>query len=188
MGALRQATTVLILVAGLSPNIAAAHGSVALEDDICVRRVGGNMVHFNAYQPQYEPKAHYCTEIPGEGDTFLVVDLVDPGLRTMPVGVRIVRGLNETAEEQTVAYWPPVSHPDGVVKGEAKLEKGLYKLIIMPEGLSSSYYPLRVQMIDYSKLARKMTGPLMVLLVLAVVVYELKKSKRVRSWWSSVRS
>ena len=82
----------------------------------------------------------------------------------------------------------PVAHPDGVVKGEAKLEKGLYKLIITAEGLSPSYYQLRVQMIDYSKLARKMTGPLMVLLVLAVVVYELKKSKRVRSWWSSVRS
>ena len=185
---LRAGSTILILVAALSPNTAAAHGSVALEDDICVRRVGGNMVHFNAYQPQYEPKAHYCTEIPGEGDTFLVVDLVDPGLRTMPVGVRIVRGLNETAEEQTVAYWPPVSHPDGVVKGEAKLEKGLYKLIITAEGLSPSYYQLRVQMIDYAKLARRMTGPLMVLLVLAVVVYELKKSKRVRSWWSSVRS
>ena len=146
------------------------------------------MVHFNAYQPQYEPKVQYCTEIPEEGDTFLVVDLVDPGLRNMPVGVRVVRGLNDTAEDQTVAYWPPVSHPDGVVRGEARLDKGLYKLIITAEGLSPSYYLLRVQQIDYSKLGRSAVGPLTGLLVLAIVAYELSKSRRVRSWWSSLRS
>jgi len=184
----RAASTVLILAAALYPNTAAAHGRGPLEEDICVRRIGGNMVHFNAYQPQYEPKAQYCTEIPEEGDTFLVVDLVDPGLRNMPVGVRVVRGLNDTAEDQTVAYWPPVSHPDGVVRGEARLDKGLYKLIITAEGLSPSYYLLRVQQIDYSKLGRSAVGPLTGLLVLAIVAYELSKSRRVRSWWSSLRS
>jgi hypothetical protein len=101
---------------------------VAIEEDSCVQRVGGSLVHFNAYQPHNEAKAQYCTEIPGAGDTFLVVDLVDPGLRNLPVGVRVVRGLSETEEDQTVAYWPPVTHPDGVVRGEANLAKGLYKL------------------------------------------------------------
>ena len=147
------------------------------------------MVHFSAYQPQYAPKSQYCTEIPKEGDTFLVVDLVDPGLRNMPVGVRVVRELNETEEkDQTVAYWRPVSHPDGVVRGEARLDKGLYKLSITAEGLSPLYYLLRVQMIDYSKLARSAVGPLTGLLLLALLAYELSKSKRLRSWWSSLRS
>lgn len=182
--------TVIFSVVGtvVFPTLAAAHGAVALEDDICVRRVGGNMVHFAAYQPQLEPKAEYCTEIPGEGDTFLVIDLVDLGLRNMPVGVRIVRGVNEKAEGQTVAYWQPASHPDGVVRGEAKLDKGLYKLIITAEGLSPSYYLLRVQQIDYSKIARKAVGPLTGLLLLALVAYELSKSGRVRSWWASRRT
>ena len=139
----------------LLPGFSHAHGNVAIEEDSCVRRVGGNLVHFNAYQPQHEAKAQYCTEIPGEGDTFLVVDLVDPGLRNMPVGVRVVRGLSETAEDETVAYWPPATHPDGVVRGEAKLVKGLYKLIITPEGFSPSSYLLRVQQIDYATIARK---------------------------------
>ena len=129
----------------LLPGFASAHGTVAIEEDPCVRRVGGSLVHFNAYQPQHAATAQYCTEIPGEGDTFLVVDLVDPGLRTMPVGVRIVRGLSETADEETVAYWPPATHPDGVVRGEATLVKGLYQLIITPEGFSPSSYLLRVQ-------------------------------------------
>lgn len=173
---------VLVFPAFLVPSVASAHGNVAMEEDSCVRRVGGNLVHFNAYQPQNEARAQYCTEIPGEGDTFLVVDLVDPGLRHMPVGVRIVRGLSESAEEQTVAYWPPTTHPDGVVRGEAKLMKGLYKLIITPEGSSPSSYLLRVQQIDYSAIARKTIGPLTVILLLALVAYELSKSTRLRNW------
>lgn len=186
MTALPRAFRVLIFaLVSLSPGLAAAHGNVALEEDICIRRVGGNLVHFNAYQPQIEAKAHYCTEIPGEGDTFLVVDLVDPALRTLPVGVRVVRGINETAEGQTVAFWPPTTHPDGVMRGEAKLVKGLYKFIITPEGFSPSSYLLRVQQVDYGKLGRKAVGPLAALLLLAVILFELSKSKRFRDWWAA---
>ena len=190
---IRQVTqagaTVLMLVAALYPGTAAAHGSAAMEEDPCMRRVGGNMVHFSTYQPQYAPKAQYCTEIPKEGDTFLVVDLVDPGLRNMPVGVRVVRELNETEEkDQTVAYWRPVSHPDGVVRGEAMLDEGLYRLIITAEGLSPLYYQLRVHMPDYGQLSRSAVRALTGLLVLAIIANELRKSKRVRSWWSSFRS
>jgi len=178
-----------VLVAVIGPTAAVAHGNVSIEEDICVRRIGGNMVHFSAYQPQIEPKAQYCTEIPDVGDTFLVVDLVDPSLRTMPVGVKIIQGVNENEQDEakTVAYWKPASHPDGVVRGEATLEKGLYKLIITAEGLSPSTYLLRVQQADYSKIGRSALGPLALLLVLAVVGYELSKSVRVRGWLTSRR-
>jgi len=170
------------LLAVLLPGFAYAHGNVTIEEDGCVRRVGGGLVHFNAYQPQNEAKAQYCTEIPGEGETFLVVDLVDSGLRNTAVGVRVVRGLTETAEDQTVAYWPPAIHPDGVVRGETTLAKGLYTLIITPEGLSPSSYILRVQQADYTQIARKSSGPLAILLLLALIGYELSKSKRGRNW------
>jgi hypothetical protein len=164
----------------LVPGFAHAHGNVAIEEDTCVRRVGGSLVHFNAYQPQNEAKAQYCTEIPGEGDTFLVVDLVDPDLRNMPIGVRVVKGLGETetGEDQTVAYWPPAIHRDGVVRGEALLAKGLYKLIITPEGVSPLSYLIRVQQIDYSTMAKKAIGPLTVIFVLLLIGYELSKSRR----------
>lgn len=173
---------VLALLTALVPSIAYAHGKVAIEEDSCVRRVGGNLVHFNAYQPQNEAKAQYCTEIPGEGETFLVVDLVDSGLRNTAVGVRVVRGLNETAEGETVAYWPPAIHADGVVRGETMLAKGLYTLIISPEGLSSSSYVLRVQQVDYAQIARKSIGPLVILLLLALIGYEFSKSNRFGKW------
>ena len=85
--------TVLILVATLyHPGIATAHGGADMEQDPCMRLAGESMVHFSAYQPQYEIKDQYCTEIPQEGDTFLVVDLVDPTLRTEPIGMRVVKG------------------------------------------------------------------------------------------------
>lgn len=180
-----------LLIGGLFPASVMAHGNVTLEEDICMRRIGGNMVHFSAYQPQFEPKAQYCTEIPEGGDTFLVVDLVDRSLRDVPLAVRIVKGLGEGGkeeEDQTIAYWKPVSHPDGVVRGEAKLEKGLYKLIITAEGSSPSYYLLRVQQVDYSSLGRKAVGPLMVLLVLALIGYEFSKSGRMRRWRASRRT
>jgi len=184
---IQVALIALLTGAGFSPNTVWAHGAVSLEDDICMRRMGGNMVHFSAYQPQFEPKAQYCTDIPEVGDTFLVVDLVDPGLRKMPVGVRIIKGQGEEKgdreEDQTVAYWKPTSHPDGVVRGEANLEKGLYKVIITAEGLSPSYYLLRVQQADYSKVGRKAVGPIMVVLVLALIWYEMSKSGRLRDRW-----
>jgi hypothetical protein len=184
----RRLMRALAFLTILLPSAASAHGNVALEDDVCIRRVGGNLVHFNAYQPQNEANAQYCTEIPGEGDTFLVLDLVDPILRTMPVSVRVVKGLNETEDSQTVAYWPPTIHPDGVVRGEAKLYKGEYKLVITPEGFSPSSYLLRVQQIDYTNIARKSTGPLAILLVLALIGYELSKSRRLRGWAAPNRS
>jgi hypothetical protein len=188
MVTLLHITRALILTAVFAPGLAAAHGSVTLEDDICVRRVGGNLVHLNAYQPQYEATAQYCTDIPGEGETFLVVDLVDPGLRNLPVGVQVVQGGDEVAGGQTVAYWPPAIYPDGVIRGEATLGKGLYKLIITAEGFSPSSYLLKVQQVDDGKMARKATGPLMVLLLLALIGHELSKSKRFRNWRAASQS
>ena len=166
----------------LLPGLAVAHGNVELEEDPCVRRVGGSLVHFNAYQPQHAATAHYCTEIPGEGETFLVVDLVDPALRTLPVGVRVVKGMSESSEDQTVAYWPPTTHPNGVLRGEATLTQGLYTVIIAPEGLSPSSYLLRVQQVDYGSIVRTAMGPLTVLLILALIGYEFSKSRRQKTW------
>jgi hypothetical protein len=178
----RRVVGALVVLILLLPGLAHAHGKVAMEEDPCVQRVGGNLVHFNAYQPQHAATAQYCTEIPSAGDTFLVVDLVDPSLRTLPVSVRVVKGLNETAADQTVTYWPPAIHPDGVVRGEATLAQGLYTLIITPEGLSSSSYRLRVQQIDSATLARQAIGPVTVLLLLALLGYECSKSRRWRNW------
>lgn len=179
----------LMLVAVLYAGAAAAHGKVSLEEDSCVRRIGDSMVHLSAYQPQFEPSAQYCTEIPKGGDTHLVVDLVDQALRDMPVGMRIVRGTSET-EDETVSFIRPSVHPDGVIRGETSLDQGLYTVIITADGLPPLryQYPLRVQMINYANVFRTAVLPLIGLLLLTLLAYKLMKSKRMQAWRASRRS
>jgi hypothetical protein len=186
----RTGSVVLLLVAALYPGTAAAHEGADLEVDPCVRWVGESAVHFNAYQPQYEMKAQYCTDIPKTGETFLVVDLVDPALRNVPVGLRIVKGIDGT-EAQTVADWRPSHHPAGVVSGETTLDEGLYRVIITAEGRNPLRYQylLRVQMIDYQKLVRSVIAPLIGLLLFTWLTYKLIKSRRTLwNWWTVLRS
>ena len=181
--------TALMLVAVLYAGAAAAHGKVSLEEDSCVRRIGDSMVHLSAYQPQFEPSAQYCTEIPKGGDTHLVVDLVDQALRDMPVGMRIVRGTSET-EDETVSFVRPSVHPDGVIRGETNLDQGLYTVIITADGLPPLryQYPLRVHMINYANVFRTAVLPLIGLLLLPLLGYKLMKSKRMQAWRASRRS
>ena len=178
-------STVILLVAVLChPDGAAAHGGVSGEDDPCLRRVGDSVVHFNAYQPQYELKDQYCTDIPREGDTFLVVDLVDPALRHEPIGMRIVKGTNG-AEGEIVADIRPSTHPDGVLRGEVRLDEGLYTVILATEKqnlMKRPQYLLRVQMTDYQKLARTVAVPLIGMLLLAWLGYKLIRSNWLRDW------
>jgi hypothetical protein len=180
-----------ILIAALYAGGVAAHGRESLEEDTCVRRAGEIMVHLSAYQPQFAPSEQYCTEIPQSGDTFLVVDLVDPVLREMPVGMRVIEGNGEEAEDEVVAYQlRPSYHPDGVIQGETSLEPGPYTVIITAEGQPPLryQYPLRVEMVNYGNILRMAIIPLAGLLLLAFFGYRLMKSKRVQRWLASRRS
>jgi len=175
-------STVLLLVAALShPGIATAHGGADIEQDPCMRLAGENMVYFSAYQPQYEIQNQYCTEIPQEGDTFLVVDLIDPALRNELIGMRVIRGKGKNeAEGEIVADVRPSFHPDGVLRGEVQLNEGLYTVSIESENrglLQRPQYLLRVHMVDYQKLALSITGPLVGLLFVGWLAYKLIRSK-----------
>ena len=186
-------STVLLLVAALyHPDVVVAHGTVSGEDDPCLRRVGERVVHFNAYQPQYQLKDQYCTDIPREGDTFLVVDLVDPALRNEPVGMRVLKGNGSNAtEDEIVADIRPSLHPDGVLRGEVRLDEGLYTVTIAAEKqnlMKRPQYLLRVHMTDYQQLFRTVAVPLLGLLFVVWLGYKLVRSKWLRNWWAVIRS
>jgi hypothetical protein len=186
-------STALILVAALShPGVAAAHGTASGEDDPCLRRVGEKVVHFNAYQPQYQLKDQYCTDIPKEGDTFLVVDLVDPALRNELVGMRVVKGNGSNeAEGEMVADIRPSTHPDGVLRGEVRLDEGLYTVTIAAEKqnlMKRPQYLLRVHMTDYQQLVRTIVIPMLGILLVAWFGYKLLRSTWLRNWWAGLRS
>jgi hypothetical protein len=188
---IRSGGMVLLLVATLYPGVAVAHAGTDLEEDPCVRWAGESAVHFNAYQPQYELKAQYCTDIPKTGETFLIVDLVDPALRTVPVGLRVMKGnVSNAVEAQTVADWHPSHHPTGVISGEINLDEGLYTVIITAGGRSPSRYQylLRVQMIDYQKLVNSVVVPLLGVLLLAWLGYKFLRSRWMRNRGDGVSS
>jgi hypothetical protein len=185
--------TVLLLIAALfHPGAAAAHGGTEMDQDPCVRQAGESLVHFSAYQPQHELKDQYCTEIPQEGHTFLVVDLMDPMLRNEPVGMRVVKGSGkDEGESQIVADVRPSYHPDGVLQGEVTLDEGLYTVTIASEKqnlLKRPQYLLRVHMIDYQKLVLSIGGPLTGVLLFAWLVYKLLRSKWLQRWRSAPSS
>lgn len=156
------------------------HGKVPLEDDICVRMAGGNMVHLSTYQPQFDVNEQYCTEIPTEGETYLVVDLLDPALRNMPVSVKVFRGGSEDGE--TVAQINADYYSDGVINGIGRLDKGLYSVVVTAEGVPplNYHYQLRVAMLDYGKVARSMIGPMIAMLILSWIAYRFLQSRRIR--------
>jgi hypothetical protein len=179
----------IIVVAALYCGAAGAHGKVSMEEDTCTRRLDDDsMVHLSAYQPQHELNGQYCTEIPREGNTLLVIDLADQALRDIPVGIRVVRGTSEV-DDETVAYLRPSYHPDGVMRGETSLDKGLYTVFITGEAVPPVHYeyPLRVQMINYANIFRAAIAPLIVLLLLTLLGYKLMKSQQVQDWRASRR-
>lgn len=163
----------------LYSSFAAAHGKVALEADECVRNISGSMVHLSTYQPQHDPEAEYCTEIPKEGETVWVLDLVDQALRDMPIGIKIVRGSGQAISD-TVASLYSTSHADGIIKGEFNLDEGQYTLFVTGEGIPPLQYeyPIRIQMTNYTEMFFKAAPFLITFLLLALFTDKLLKRRQ----------
>ena len=184
-----SATMLIVVTALYHPDVAMAHGGSEMDQDPCMRLAGDRAVHFSAYQPQYELKEQYCTEIPQEGDTFLVVDLVDQALREEPVGMRVMRGNGKNEPDgEIVADLRPSTHPDGVLRSEVRLDEGLYRVIIASDKhnlLKRPQYLLRVHMVNYQKLALSIAGPLIGGLLFVWLAHRLIRSKWMQRWWTA---
>ena len=81
-------------------------------------------------------------------------------------------------------------HPDGVIGGKTNLDQGNYTVFITGESvpLVRYQYPLRVQQINYAKLARSAIGPLIASLLLILLGHNLVRSKRIQNWLASRRA
>lgn len=191
MQRIRQAGMLLasILIAITYAGNIMAHGKVSMEEDKCMRRIGENIIHFSAYQPQVEKSAQYCTEIPKAGLTVLVVDLVDPVLRGMPISVKVIQGNNEESG-RIVENIQATEYIDGVINAQVLLEKGDYKVLVTAEGMPPLKYSynLRVEKVSYEKMFRNLIGPFMALLFLSIIGYKVWTSKRVKAWRESRKS
>lgn len=180
---------IFMLVMTFYTSTAGAHGKVAMEEDSCMRRIGENMIHLSAYQPQVDEEGHYCTDIPHAGNTILVIDLVDPALREMPIGMKIIKG-SKASEGETVSNMRPAMYQDGVISTQDVLEQGKYLILITAEGVPplNYEYHLRVEMINYADVFRATIGPAVGLLLTAILGYKLIRSRRFRDWLASRRA
>lgn len=178
--------SVLILAMVFYTSTAKAHGKVAIEEDNCMRQIGENMIHLSAYQPQIDEEGHYCTDIPKVGNTILVIDLVDPSLRDMPIGIKVIKG-SSIDEGETVKHIQPTLYEDGVISTQSSFDQGKYLVLITAEGVPplNYAYHLRVEMINYANVFRASIGPIVALLLTTLLGYKLFKSKRFRSWLAS---
>ena len=180
---------IFILVMAFYTSTAGAHGKVAMEEDSCMRRIGENMIHLSAYQPQVDEEGHYCTDIPQAGSTILVIDLVDPALREMPIGIKVIKG-NQASEGETITHIRPTLYQDGVISNQSVLDQGKYLIQITAEGIPplNYEYHLRVEMINYANVFRAAIGPAVGLLLMAILGYKLIRSRRFRDWIASRRA
>jgi len=117
-------------IAALLPTEADAHGNLPIEEDTCARFMGRNIVHFSAYQPQFDKAGHYCDEIPKIGDTIVVVDLYNQRLRQVPVSLKIIDPSLSEVEQVLVSTQPKV-YTHGVIEAETSFpHSGNYQAII----------------------------------------------------------
>lgn len=176
-----QATLIIIFFAAtLFTSAASAHGKVAMEDDICMRQIGEHVIHLSAYQPEFDVEGLYCTDIPQVGETLLVVDLVDPSMRDMPIGLKVFKGNNET-DGELIANLSPKYYEDGVISTYAAFtEKGVYSITLTAEGVPplNYNYHLRVEMIDYGNVFRAAIGPVVGILLISLISYKVMQSRR----------
>lgn len=181
----KMVTAVLVLVVAWYTGTVFAHGAEELENDSCVRRAGENLIHLSVYQPQHDIAGHYCTNIPVVGDTVLVVDLVEPVLREIPVGIKLIRGGEEDGD--VITDIRSTIYSDGVINTQQELGEGKHLLVVTADGVQplKYVYHLRVAMINYAEVFRAAIGPVVGLLLTTLIGYKLFRSKRFKKWIAS---
>jgi hypothetical protein len=96
---------------------ATAHGSLTMDQDRCVLRLGKMLIHFAGYQPDKERTTEFCEDIPNVGRTVVVLDFVDDKLRDIPIEVRIIRddGTMDDHGKPAVLSVPAKLYPTGTL-------------------------------------------------------------------------
>ena len=83
-------------------------------NDPCERKLGAAVIHITLYQPQFDPDAEYCDEVPREGDTVFVLDTLGDELRQVPIGVQIF-AISSDGSQRVAVTLPPAVYRRGVV-------------------------------------------------------------------------
>jgi len=120
---------------------ARAHGSVALEDDLCVIDIDFLTAHFTIFQPEARGAEEFCEDVPEATRSVFIMEYLHELLREMRVDFRIIRddtGIGRFAdwnavlvmgdlEPLTVHYRAPSIDPIGYCRASHEFtEQGSY--------------------------------------------------------------
>jgi hypothetical protein len=132
----------LCLAFGAAPALAQDHSAHGDDKDPCVTFFGAHSVRLTAYQQRsanqtgvlsligHNTGKHSCVEVPEVGPATVVVDLVDHGLREVPVGFKIVDPDAEGAGH-IVLDASPALYPRGIIEAHPAFAKaGKYMAIL----------------------------------------------------------
>lgn len=102
-----------------------AHGGLSMAEDMCKLTIGPYMMHFTGYQPEQTQAKQFCEDIPGTGNTVVVLDYIEPELRSLPLELRIIKdtGSEENIETITVLHLPPKVYSSGSVDFQFNFDK-----------------------------------------------------------------
>ncbi len=92
-------------------------------NDPCRRQIGDSLLHMTLYQPQFDPAAEYCEEVPREGKTVMVVDVTAGELRQTPMSVDVFE-TTAPGQSHSILSLPPKSYELGVADTEVLLREG----------------------------------------------------------------
>ena len=125
-----------------------AHGGVGMDMDPCVERAGAYLIHFSAYQFQEYAAQEFCRSVPQTGEVVLVLDLIDPELRSRPAALRVVQ---ESVPQHVLLDLPAQVYPNGVVNAEVNFEvPGRYSALMTVSGVDGAVrFPIRVAAFPY---------------------------------------
>ncbi len=109
----------------LAPFTALAQHGHELAADTCVLHIGHYKMYFASYQPDTYYDRKFCQELPGTGNSVLVLDFVEQELRSIPVEVRVIQdtGSENNLEAVTVTHFPAKVYPTGSIDVKYNFDK-----------------------------------------------------------------
>jgi len=112
---------ILAIAVSLVSTVAWAHRGGG-PNDPCERRLGASLVHLTLYQPNFDPDAEYCNEVPREGKTVMVVDIEGDRLRQAPIALEVMA--SDDSGPRKILSVPPKIYRRGVADAEVTLDSG----------------------------------------------------------------
>jgi hypothetical protein len=92
-------------------------------NDPCRKQIGASLLHLTLYQPQFNPDAEYCDEVPRAGKIVVVMDVTPGELRQTPISLEMTTA-SDSGQSRTILSVPSKIYERGVADSEVILEEG----------------------------------------------------------------